>query len=251
MIAKLAESRKAKKSIYSFGPVAAISAPVKASVPSFTSSSGNPDLLGSILASQSQLSTFGKSTEAIRPKPKNSSNRVLGAILASQATLSRLDETIRLMEQSSEPQTSTICTKLNLSTPERTAKNCSNRQSDATDKNSNTSTNHQCSSERSSNGNDHSADQSHNQTSGETSGNGISNSNGGSGDGNDDPNHNKKKKKDPDDKKDDNTDEEDVDLYSDIESVEENNSPEELPKNEVIILILTRKKVLSNKLIIF
>ena len=233
MIAKLAEGRKAQKSIYAFGPVASISVPVRATVPKVTPQSGNPDLLSSILASQTQLTTFGKSTEVIRPsRPRNAnSNRVLGAILASQATLSRLDETIQLLGQSQERKT----TKPEQPKPaesRKPLKSCTTRQSDATDQGSNSSSNHHQTPSEGSTHNDHPATvRSNGQSGGENSGNGIS---GGSDGNGEDPNRNRKKKSDPEDKKDD-IDDEDVDLYSDIESIEEENEPlpELLPKNDV------------------
>lgn len=238
MIAQLAESRKAQKSIYAFGPVASISVPVRParpSVPNPSSQPGNPDLLGSILASQTQLTTFGKDAEATRPRPRNlaNSNRVLGAILASQATLSRLDESARFMEQSRKPHVPNSCVKPeNISSKSRSpVKNCGTRQSDATDQNTTSSTSRQSTSEGTSNGSHPVASHSNGQSSGElTSGNGKS---GGSDGNGEDPNWNRKKKTDPEDKKED-PEEEDVDLYSDIESVdEENDQPESLPKNEV------------------
>ncbi len=234
MIAKLAESRKAQKSIYAFGPVAAISAPVRAAaVPKLAPQLGNPDLLGSIFASQTQLATFGKSTETLRPsKPRNtSSNRVLGAILASQATLSRLDETIQRLGESKEQKAK----KPDQPKPTQSrqpVKSCTTRQNDATDQGSNSSSNHQAPSERTTNNDPSAAAQSNGQSTGENSGgNGVS---GGSDGNGEDPNWNRRKKSDPEDKKDD-ADEEDVDLYSDIESVEEENEPQLdlLPKNEV------------------
>lgn len=206
-----------------------------AAVPKLAPQLGNPDLLGSIFASQTQLATFGKSTETLRPsKPRNtSSNRVLGAILASQATLSRLDETIQRLGESKEQ----ITKKPDQPKPiqsRQPVRSCTTRQNDATDQGSNSSSNHQApSGEGTTNNNDHpAAARSNGQSTGENSGgNGIS---GGSDGNGEDPNWNRKKKSDPEDKKDD-ADEEDVDLYSDIESVEEENEPQLdlLPKNEV------------------
>lgn len=246
LIAQLAEGRKAQKSIYSFGPAAAINVPVKTSAPSLGSrSSENPDLLGSILASQSQLTTFGKSAEVIRPKPRNTnSNRVLGAILASQATLSRLDETIRCQEQKNQ----TACPSGNILKPilaQKPARTGNVSQNDSTGQGSSSSPNQQTSSGASSKGESSSStsgsDSIGTRTNGQSSGEATANGNGISGgdDGNgEDPNQGRKKKSQPEDKKDD-VDEEDVDLYSDIESVEdENDPPDVLPKIEVSLLFL-------------
>lgn len=239
LIAILAESRKAQKSIYSFAPSVAMSVPVKSSAPKLSSSStGNPDLLGSILASQTQLTTFGK-TEVTRPRPRNTnSNRVLGAILASQATLSRLDETLNRLGQQHQAA-STNKPKPNQA--QKPQKSNSTHQSDSTDQGSNSSTNQQSRSSKeessNSNSNNHGSTRSNGQPSGETlssNGNGFSGGDDGSGE---DPNRDQKKKSDPDDKKDD-VDEEDVDLYSDIESIEEENHPPEiLSKIEVNVIV--------------
>lgn len=192
------------------------------------------------MASQTQLTTFGKSTEVTRPRPRNvaNSNRVLGAILASQATLSRLDATIKSVELSRRQQPADSSTKVDkpkLIPSRPSEKNCNTRQNDATDQNDSSSTTHQSTAEGTSNGNLPPTLHSNGPpTGGMTSGNGIS---GGSDGNGEDPNWNRKKKTDPEDKKDD-ADEEDVDLYSDIESVdEENNSTDTLPKNEVNLIM--------------
>lgn len=215
LIAKLAESRKAQKSIYSFGPVAmaAVSVPaVKPAVPSTSSQSGSADLLGSILASQTQLTTFGKEPQLPRSKPRSltsNSSRVLGAILASQATLSRLDETIKSLTQT---RTSAPVRKSDRSQP-----------TDAADQGTSTA-NHPTSSQGSSNSNPTSDALTNHagrcSNGGEPSGNGLPSGNGGNGE---DPDWNKMKKSDPEDKKDESAadESEDIDLYSDIESVEE------------------------------
>lgn len=236
LIAQLAEGRKAQKSIYSFGPVAAV--PVKASAPSLGNrSSENPDLLGSILACQSQLTTFGKSAEVVRSKPRNTnSNRVLGAILASQATLNRLDETLRCLEQRNQA----VCSashKPKAITTQKSTKISSVPPSDSTGQGSSTD---QQQSGGSSNGESSSTKGglAGTQTNGQSCGEATANSNGVSGgdDGNgEDRNQDRKKKPQPEDKKDD--EEDDVDLYSDIESNEEENDPPDgLPKIEVSTL---------------
>ena len=115
LIARLAERRKAAKSVYCFTPAGISQAAPRAPVASCSSSNNNSstgggaDLLGSILASQSQLKQFGKSCfsssssacSAPPPRPRHcfssSNSRVLGAILASQATLSRLGKSTALV----------------------------------------------------------------------------------------------------------------------------------------------------------
>lgn len=234
MIAKLAESRKAQKSIYSFGPVATISVPAKpAAVPSTSSQSANPDLLGSILASQTQLLAPTAPTRS-KPKHSASSNRVLGAILASQATLNRLDETIKSL---GKPRESPSIKSDRSARPTAIITCGHSRPTDAADQGSTSSTNGENPSQGSSKSNSETptsnARRTNGRSGGEASGNGLPSGNGG-----EDPNWNRKKKSDPEDKKDEAADEEDVDLYSDIESVEEGEEAEQpdlLPKNEVII----------------
>ena len=225
LIAKLAESRKVKKSIYDFGPVALSSAkPGKPFVAATSSvSSANPDLLGSILASQVQLSEFGKPPDAARTKiraPSNSS-RVLAAILASRATLDRLDEDIARLQSSSQYKP--------IAAPSKDVDQRSGRQQSSDqqgNQSSNNSNNRQQSTGGNSSTNQSNATESNGQTGG-TNGSSSNNcgANGGSDGNGDDPNRNQKKKVDSGPKEndavDDNDKEEDVDLYSDIESVEE------------------------------
>jgi hypothetical protein len=212
-----------------------MSVPVKSSAPKLSSScTGNPDLLGSILASQTQLTTFGK-TEVIRPRPRNTnSNRVLGAILASQATLSRLDETLSRLGQEHQVASAN---KLKPNQSQKPLKNSQTLPSDSTDQGSNSSTNQQSHSSTAESSNSSSNNLGSTRSTGQpggaipsSNGNGLSGGDDGSGE---DPNRDRKKKSDPEDKKDD-VDEEDVDLYSDIESIEdENHPPEMLTKIEV------------------
>lgn len=202
LIAKLAESRKAKKSIFSYGPIALSAAsPVKTSVlkqPPVTSA-GTSDLLGSILASQEQLSSFGREPrEPARPRPRQSS-RVLGAILASQATLNLLDGEIQLAKEGRR----------------QPARTCSVRQGDTGGQGSSSN---QQSSSNSSTVSANPASQSNGTSTGPSFS--VPDGSSGCGGSGDDPDRNGKKKLVPDDKKED-ADEEDVDLYSDIESVEE------------------------------
>ena len=202
LIAILAERRKATKSIYCFGPSAIPAASAKPARPavvaaavSTPSTSGGIDLLGSILASQSQLKQFGKTPEAPRPsssanRSTNSSNRQLAAILASQATLTRLG----LQQGDTNNQTSAGSSSTGQSTaPEGQSTSGSRGTSDA------------------SSGVDH------------------KNASSRTGNGGDDPERNRngrKIKSDPEDATDNSEEsegreEEDVDLYSDIESMEE------------------------------
>ena len=96
-IEKLAESRKAKKSIYTFGP-AVHQTSTKASksiLPTSSCSTGNSDLLGRIMKSQTQLNHFGKTKEESltrNTKTISSSDRMRAAILSSRSILDRLDE---------------------------------------------------------------------------------------------------------------------------------------------------------------
>ena len=91
LIAILAERRKVQKSIYSFAPNTIPSVPTRTSKPNISSSGGSVDILGDILASQTQLKCFGKPESLLNPPVRSVTSRVLSAILASKDTLSRLD----------------------------------------------------------------------------------------------------------------------------------------------------------------
>ena len=92
LIAILAERRKTHKSIHSFAPNAIPAAAIRAAKPIISSGGGSTDLLGDILASQTQLKQFGSREESrFTPPVRSVTNRVLSAILASKDTLSRLD----------------------------------------------------------------------------------------------------------------------------------------------------------------
>jgi len=176
LIAKLAESRKAQKSIFCYGPIASTStSPVKTVVPVAASYSGTPDLLGSILESQSQLRNTTVKKEPVVPKPRTN-NRLLGAILASQASLNLLDQ--------------------------QPVKSCSDRQSESI---------------KSQTSQESSSAPSTSQNCIQPTTSTVSNGSTAGGSGEDpDQGGNKRNKTEPGDK----MDEEDVDLYSDIESVE-------------------------------
>ena len=101
LIAILAERRKAHKSIHSFAPNAIPSAPVRTTKPSIPSCGGSSDLLGDILASQTQLKRFGKAESPVNSPPVRAvTSRVLSAILASKDTLSRLDRDLERLTKS-------------------------------------------------------------------------------------------------------------------------------------------------------
>lgn len=184
-------------------------------------SSANPDLLGSILASQAQLSEFGKPAGAPRTKiraPSNSS-RVLAAILASRATLDRLDEDNARLQSSSQCKPFAPVSK---DVDRRSGRQQTNdQQGNQSNSNSN---NRQQSGEGNSATNQSNSAESNGQTVGPGSTNNCSRNGGSDGNG-DDPNRNQNKKVDSQQKEntsdDDSDKEEDVDLYSDIESVEE------------------------------
>ena len=228
MIAKLAEGRKVQKSIYDFGPVALSSkAKPVSTVATCSVSSGNPDLLGSILASQTQLSEFGKPADGLRTKirtPSNSS-RVLAAILASRATLNRLDEDIARLQSQSK---STVMSK---DVGRSNGRQQSNDQQKSDQQSNSNSNNCQQSSGASSSNNQSNALGSNGQTVG---------TNGGS-DGNDeDPNENQKKKISVEaaDAEDEESKEEEVDLYSDIESVEEESDPPQIQHSSKVVEVI-------------
>ena len=92
-LAKLAESRIVKRPISYGHLVQPRTTPTKPPVPS-TIYSGNCDLLSTIMASQSKLKDFGKTSESPSQQKKEDSNaiRMRAAIIASQAILDRFDE---------------------------------------------------------------------------------------------------------------------------------------------------------------
>lgn len=163
------------------------------SVVPVASYSGTPDLLGSILESQSQLRSTIVKKEPVVPKPRTN-NRLLGAILASQASLNLLDQ--------------------------QPVKSCSDRQSESTKSRTSQET---------------SSAPSTSQSCIQPTTSTVSNGSTAGGSGEDpDQGSNKKTRTEPEDK----MDEEDVDLYSDIESVEGEEKSDLPPAiQEVSILI--------------
>ena len=230
LIAMLAEGRKANKSIHSFGP-AAISAPMKASKPN-VSATGNADLLSDILASQTQLRSFGKEREPSSMKSvsaASSSSRVLSAILASKDTLSRLDREIPqskvtvmscTWEKVVKDRANGLASIKKFQIP-KLPKTCSVKNSDSTTQSSaSTQQNAAATSEQQ----QHEGAKKTSQQS-PVEGNGRRGAASGDADDPDDPDDWNKRpstSNEPEDKEEEKEEnEEDVDLYSDIESMEE------------------------------